>query len=402
VAGRGQRSRTAATSWLAAVVTLVVLAAVAPAALAAVSGWLRPGETVLVSPPLRYGDQVPSYLPQVSADGRIVAFLTTKPNNVGLLAIFDLKTRRLVRSTSRNAGALLGLSADGRYALYEEYKARPGLYRYDRLTRTRRPVDVSARGATPDKAAHPSGETVSRQLSGSGRYAVFTSSATNLLATPVATRGVVLHAYMKDLVSGAVKLLDSADDGTSPSSDGVASVAAVSANGRYAAFLTSGETPLELVDTRSGAKRFLRTPTPVSGACDCTLLLSADGSRVAFTWTSGHNRSLYVADVRRETSKPVITVSADDSGWIASADLSPDGAYASACTRPPGGIDKPVTLTVVDVDSGRTVKRILLGVHADYPGGALSSGGRVVVYASARHLAPHAGDDENVFATGLR
>ncbi|MEU3572727.1 hypothetical protein AB0E96_30535 [Kitasatospora sp. NPDC036755] len=98
--------------------------------------------------------------------------------------------------------------------------------------RPRGTVQVSAgvNGTAPDFPSAAQG------LSADGRYALFTSRATNLLPQPPVGWS---NAYVKDLRTGRVEQVNLSDSGAAPS--GSTDQAGISADGRYVVFESDGE-----------------------------------------------------------------------------------------------------------------------------------------------------------------
>ncbi len=143
------------------------------------------------------GDGV-SAVPSLSADGRYVAFLSFATNLVagdtnGFADIFVRdRTAGITKRVNLGIGGAQAnensenpkLSADGRYVLYVSRSSNlvPGdtngaadLFRFDTMTNTTERVNVNAAGLQGDQGVSYAA------LSGNGRFAAFTSAATNLV-----------------------------------------------------------------------------------------------------------------------------------------------------------------------------------------------------------------------------
>ena len=129
------------------------------------------------------------------------------------------------------------------------------------------------------------------RISGDGRYIVFSSSATNLVAGD--TNGVA-DVFVRDLVAGTTTLA-SAKDRTSTGGSGASGNATISADGRYVAFesraadLVPGILPganVFLRDRTEGRTYLLSADALLSGGLvpgrSSTPVVSADGRVVAF------------------------------------------------------------------------------------------------------------------------
>ncbi|MEZ5851410.1 MAG: hypothetical protein R3D68_12265 [Hyphomicrobiaceae bacterium] len=128
-------------------------------------------------------------------------------------------------------------SGNGRYIVYltNATDIAPGdtnqfgdIIRYDRLTGVSELVSTTSTG---EAATGPGYGSITPQISYDGRFVVFESSATNL--RPNDTNGVQ-EIFVKDMVTGAVKPLSIADDGTQANHN--SSAPSISADGRYVIF----------------------------------------------------------------------------------------------------------------------------------------------------------------------
>ncbi len=191
------------------------------------------GQITLVSAGLQGPPNGPSNYPVVSAQGRFIAFSSKATNLVPDQAAQD--TRRHV-------------------------------FVYDRLRGTTVRASVAAGGALSDSDS----ETPS--ISGDGRLVAFTSSATNLLESPM-PQGMV---YVRDLAAGTTFLASAASDGT-----------------------------------------------PATAYCQMPVL-SGDGRRVAF-----QSLSPLVPGVTYTDSAPNIFVRDLQAGTTILASISPDGTAAA-------------------------------------------------------------------------
>jgi dipeptidyl aminopeptidase/acylaminoacyl peptidase len=139
------------------------------------------------------------------------------------------------------------ISADGRYIAFVSAAANLGEHgptgvseAYVKDLQTGEVALVSrANGIDGEPANEPGeGSGVERVLiSGDGRYAIFTSDASNLVAGLPATGEPVLHLYRRDLQTGETVLVDrvSGAEGAIPS-EGSPRVEGVSDEGRYVLF----------------------------------------------------------------------------------------------------------------------------------------------------------------------
>ncbi len=171
---------------------------------------LATGATTLVIPGDLRGtiDRVDaSAVPSISADGRYVAYLQSGPTDPDLdTSVFRVKLLDTATGTKQNAATsergYFGMisnpsvSANGRYVAYSRVDgAREYVYRYDAHTGTSTLASRTPAGDLPDDS---SGES---QLSADGRYVVFSSYATDIVAGS-ASRPLT---YIYDTVTGTTE-----------------------------------------------------------------------------------------------------------------------------------------------------------------------------------------------------
>jgi Tol biopolymer transport system component len=214
---------------------------------------VRPsGATTLISAPDRVNESGSAAITRrsVSADGRFVVFQSEGPAFGGVIDRSELVPQVLLRDVVAGTTTLMSRAPDGT------------------------PADLGAYFPSVD---------------GAGDKVVFTSSADNLT---VPDPGNHVHAYIRDVGSGVVRMLDVSGAGTP--GDGNAFDVRISANGAKAAFASSAtnlpDSPADsnshiyLVDLASGAMQVVdRATGGAIGASDAIGVdLNADGSRVAF------------------------------------------------------------------------------------------------------------------------
>ncbi len=204
-----------------------------------------------------------SYDPDISADGRYVAFFSYASNLVphDTNGRSDVFVRDRVTHVTRRVSVAAGgqdsnrpsnnpaISADGRYVAFRSYASnlvagdtngRADVFVRDRVAKVTQLVSVGPGGAqangyslTPDVSAH-------------GRYVTFTSAASNLVAGD--TNGTS-DVFVRDRVAQVTKRVSVGPDGAQADSD--SGFPAISADGRYIAFNSSASN-LGVVDDTNG------------------------------------------------------------------------------------------------------------------------------------------------------
>jgi Tol biopolymer transport system component len=203
----------------------------------------------------------------ISADGRIVAFTSaTSRTSLGDIQATDVFVRDLVAGTTErvslgSGGAMANgsssaprLSADGRFVVFSSSASnlvagdannKGDVFLRDRVAGTTQLVDVSSSGEQADNG----GEQPS--ISGDGRYIAFVSAATNLVPGGTGGTGV----FVRDEVAGVTERIDIGSSGGA--ADGAGDSPEISADGRFVAFISSAT---NLVSGASDA-------CPGTGAC---------------------------------------------------------------------------------------------------------------------------------------
>jgi Tol biopolymer transport system component len=223
------------------------------------------GTTVLVS---GANADAPSDAPAVSDDGRYVAFTSESalvPGDTNGLAdvyVRDLRTNGIRRVNVSTTGAQANaftvsptMSADGRYVAFTSDAALvPGdtngiadVYLRDLRAGTTVRVNLADGGAQAT-----GGVSYGPMLSGDGRYVVFGSVATNLVAGD--TNGVA-DVFVRDLRAGTTVRAGLAADGAQGNGESYAGV--ITRDGGYVAF-ASAATNLVPGDTNGVTDAFLR------------------------------------------------------------------------------------------------------------------------------------------------
>ena len=246
--------------------------------------------------------------PSISSDGRYVTFESRSANLVpgdanGERHVFlrdtvaGTTTRVSIDSNGEQGNHLSAgstVSNDGRYVAFQSHASNlvPGdangfrdVFVHDTLTGTTDLVSVGGAGAG---ANHESGPA---QISGDGRFVVFISDASNLVAGD--TNGA-RDAFVRDLASGTTVRVSLGD--TDAQASASSSFPAISSDGRYVTF-SSPASDLVAGDTNDEYDIFVRdllegTTTRVSvassgaqatGGPSLGTAVSADGGAIAFT-----------------------------------------------------------------------------------------------------------------------
>jgi Ca2+-binding RTX toxin-like protein len=230
----------------------------------------------------------------LSADGTLVAFTSLATNLVagdttGKMDIFvkTLATGAIQRvsvaadgTQGDNDARLAHISADGKFVLFDSYasnmvagdtNASCDVFLKNLATGAVTLVSSDAAGVEGNSSSYGS------SLSANGRYVVFESTATNLVAGDTNS---VFDVFVKDLTTGAIQRVSTSSAGAQGTAG--SSGASISADGRYVAFGSTSANLLASVDgTSSGASIYVKDLT--TGTLQ---LVSADASGV-----SGHMNS---------------------------------------------------------------------------------------------------------------
>ena len=299
-------------------------------------------------------------LPAISANGRFVAFMSHtydmgergNRNRRYTIFVHDRETGRTRRASDRSDGRRAfghsydpSISASGRYvafvsnapdlAMKGDDNGVEDVFVHDRKTRKTNRVSLSR------KLGDPNGYSTWADISGSGRYVAFASSATNIVR---GDRNDSLDVFVYDRVERRNRLVSIASDGQragdyswSPS---------ISADGRYVAFtsyarlaptdaanedvylrdLETGTTQHVSMGYRGAANGFSDRPS-----------ISDDGRYVAFHSQADNlvpddtndRLDTFVRDmVTEETTRVSVGdegQQGNEHGWVSA--LSPDGRY---------------------------------------------------------------------------
>ncbi|MBF0142832.1 MAG: putative Ig domain-containing protein [Magnetococcales bacterium] len=235
-----------------------------------------------------------SYSPVLSSDGRYVAFTSDASNFApgdtnGVSDIFlkDTLTGSITLVSGSASGAVGNyqsirplISVDGRYVSFASSASNlvsgdtngvSDVFLKDTVTGSVVLVSSSASGIVGDaQSGVANGQLIRHALSADGRYAAFLSRASNLV--PGDTNGTA-DIFLKDTQTGAITLVSSTASGTAGNSS--SDVPVLSPSGRYVAFL-SGATNFVSGDTNETHDIFLKDTqtgslTLVSGTASGTV-----------------------------------------------------------------------------------------------------------------------------------
>ena len=210
-----------------------------------------------------------SKYPAISADARYVAFYSKASNLVpgdtnqeGDVFVHDRRTGKTTRvsvASDGTPGAVQSdnpsISGDGRYVAFQSYAGnlvpgdtneRADIFVHDRETGKTVRVSVASDGTQGNEGS------LSPSISRDGRYVVFQSYASNLVAGDTNRH---CDIFLHDLNTGKTLRISVAGDGTQ--GDGESRQGFISADGRYVAF-QSRSTNLVAGDTNGMKDVFLR------------------------------------------------------------------------------------------------------------------------------------------------
>ena len=280
------------------------------------------------------------------------------------------------------------------------------LFMRDRTTGRAILVSSSATGTAANAAVDDPSDGRARPygVSIDGRYVVFSSAATNLVATD--SNGSDVDVFRKDTQTGRITIVSRDSRGTQPP-DGVVGQPSLSADGMRVAF-TSGTEPLVIADTNGVADIYLADlraasltlVSRTSGGVQSTAAvdspsLSADGRAVAFHGTAAAavlaagdtdaQDDIYVARPRARTiTVASLPTGGTDNGPSTAPSISGDGSLVAFSSTAPlvGGADAGASpdVFVRDLDAGVT-KRV--SAAATTGGPAISTNGARVAFAGA-------------------
>jgi hypothetical protein len=267
----------------------------------------------------------------VSEDGRYVIFVSKAPelvandnNAVQDVFIRDVQTGTVTLVSGSGTGTGNGISGnpvisrDGRYVVFTsvasnlvvgDANARQDVFLWDRLDGSTRLVS-GVNGGSDDVAA---------SISRDGRYVVFISSVSNLVANDTNNQADV---FLWDRQDGSIRLISGVNADTS--SNGSSDRATISSDGRYVAFTSNAS---NLPDNAAGRKNVFvwdrqdssikllnRTGATIGDGTSEAPVISGNGRFVAFVSTSSNlgggtdsnnAQDVFVYDLQLGTTTPI-------------------------------------------------------------------------------------------------
>jgi Tol biopolymer transport system component len=315
-----------------------------------------------------------------------------------------------VREDADGGSILPDISADGRHVVFMSDASNlvPGdankhadTFERDLSTGKVELVSVGLDGASGN------GDSLSATISGDGRVVAFRSFASNLVEGDMNGRSDI---FVRDMVAHVTTRISVGRAGAEADADSDSAV--ISANGRFVAFrsaasnLVPGDTnsvPDIFVADRNGGGlvRVSKSADGRQATLDSrTPAISADGSRVVFssiapTLVSGDTNEtwdVFLADLPAETLERVSVSSDGTQGNLASVfpSISADGRVvgfvSSASNLVPGDTNRVRDVFVRDV-AARATERASLGIGGVQANGptlsaSLSGDGRLVAFSS--------------------
>lgn len=370
-----------------------------------------------------------SYDPVISNDGRYIAFYTTATTLVdwdtnGKRDIFlhDVQmatTKRISLATSsvggdKSSGNRPAISADGRYVAFsssatnlvaDDTNFSSDVFVHDMLTGLVRRVSVASDGTQGDNSSYPPA------ISGNGRYVVFASRASNLVA--IDTNGQTKDIFIHDLETGSTSRVSDASNGTE--ANGESSNPVVSENGRYVAFsseasnLVSGDTngkeDVFLHDTQTGNTSRISVASAGTEANNRSLwpAISGDGLTIIFgsyadnlvSGDTNNHGDIFSHDVVQGTTTRLSVSSNNEQGngssLVTMPDMSVDGRYilflSAATNLVANPADGALRIFVRDTQAGSTSQVVVPIVGGGSADGAtltstISDDGRYIAFSS--------------------
>lgn len=319
-----------------------------------------------------------SSTPILDKSGRFLVFTSEASNLIegdtnGVTDVFirSIQTNTLERISLSNDGTEangksegFAISADGRYVVFasnasnlianDSNNARDIFVR-DRIANTTKRVSLA------NDSSQANGASDLAAISANGRYIVFSSIASNLVAGDT---NEMVDVFVRDLEAGTTELISAASNNSQSNNDSLSSGAAISADGRYVVFYSYASN-LVANDTNDLADIFVRdrqtgSTVRVSAADDGTEgndislspAISADGRYIAFSSLASNlvagdtndTGDIFVYDQQTKTIERVSLASDETEADSNSSrpSISSDGRYVVFQSRAANlGVDNP-------------------------------------------------------------
>jgi Tol biopolymer transport system component len=385
--------------------------------LAGTMTWASTNAAAIVSAMLNQTNAT-SYHPQLSDDGRYVAFKTGTMTSSGTAAVlqYDSTTGATAVVNTNEVGGSVDvevsygpeMTPDGRFIAFVEHEgsANSGyssVHVWDVQLASDTLVSDDGSGVPANTASH------TPNISPDGRFVAFLSNATNLVGNTLANG---FHVYLRDLQSNTTELVDVDTNGVG-STDETLTTLSLSADGRYVAFgspdgslVGSDNNHAEDVFVRdlvAGATEMIsqRDATVVPQAADGFTMMSpssvsSDGRWLAFTSRADDlvpndtNQALdvFVRDLVNGTNS-LVSVGADGGpalgGNSENALISADGRYvvfiSAATNLVTGPVNTNANVFRRDLQTGTTAL-VSVGTDGDASFPVISPDGRYVAFLS--------------------
>jgi hypothetical protein len=342
----------------------------------------------------------------------------------GLIVGWDLQNRQVVEAllgsntyvTTNSSGNPMGgntpsISHDGRYVTFlttqnnivpSDTNNLNDVYLKDTVTNTYTLVSKSSAGVVSDAASN-----YGPVISGDGKYVVYSSAATNLVAND--TNGF-MDIFRYTVATGVTERVNVDSNGVEANNDN--SMADVSEDGRFVVFATKSNNLTTVSDTNntwdvvvkdmsSGVAKYASQSNAgvIGSGGSSGPSISCDGRFITYGHSSG---SIQLVDMLGTQTNTNITATAD--AWSTPGDISCDGKYIVFNSHATNlGVNPTPGTFTMDVFRYNRVTGVFDGVSTRQDGSApttgsnavtISSDGRYVIfYAATGFITP--GTDAN-------